>query len=293
MNTKIEKILLGTLSDNLKEEGEQILMNTKIENPLFEALLDDLKERKDDLSKPYNITAFGIYNHGKSTLLNALIDSIDDSIFATSDERETKEVQEHLFEDMCYTDTPGINMTQEDDDITRKAMEKSHLNLFVHSISTGDLNKQEAESLKMMAEFWENKTQFLKNTIFILNDFGDKEDEIKEVEAKITSQIREIFGNKSKANMLIVNAKMYQKGKQDNKQKLVEQSNIEQLRAMIQNTKKQFAKEKIMYRRLIKRLDTEIEEREKQLTQYKANINKLGMEVEAEIEKIKFIKNKE
>ncbi|RDU67455.1 hypothetical protein CQA53_00020 [Helicobacter didelphidarum] len=259
-------------------------MNNRLD--LFEELIEYLQSGIYELNKLYNVTCIGIYNHGKSTLLNALVNSLDDSIFATSDKRETTESKAYQYGDILWTDTPGLNATKGDDNVTMKEVRKSHLNLFAHNLSTGGLNQQERKFLQEIARIWDNPKQFLDNTIFVLNNFGGQdENAIKDVEREITSQIQTIFGAEAKVDMLVVSAKNYQKGKQDNKQMLIKQSNIKQLYTMIQGKKEQFSKDDIMSRRLMKKLDIEIDKRKKELEECESDIKKIDRELINEISK--------
>ncbi|HMY00844.1 MAG TPA: 50S ribosome-binding GTPase, partial [Agitococcus sp.] len=61
------------------------------------------------LSDPVRIAVFGKYNHGKSTLLNAVIGK--EGVFKASDARETVKNQEFFDKDrnIIWVDTPGLD----------------------------------------------------------------------------------------------------------------------------------------------------------------------------------------
>lgn len=77
------------------------------------------------------LMVYGVYNAGKSTLLNAIFGV--DEMSKTGDSPETAEV--HPFEYNGYTiyDTPGINAPIKHEEVTMEHLKKTELVLFVMS----------------------------------------------------------------------------------------------------------------------------------------------------------------
>lgn len=108
-----------------------------------------------DLKKSLNenlitLACIGLYNNGKSSILNACINDLNEETFKVSDARQTVSNKEIIYQDINFIDTPGLNVTNEDDKEVFKALKKSDINLFVHKVSTGELGAKEMEFLNYL-----------------------------------------------------------------------------------------------------------------------------------------------
>jgi len=107
--------------------------------------------QKQSGSEPLNIVVFGKYNHGKSSLLNALIKQ---DIFKAEDVRCTIKTQH--FNDteqgITRTDTPGIDADENDDQIAESAIKNADIVLFIHDVISGELDKKELDFMIDYAE---------------------------------------------------------------------------------------------------------------------------------------------
>ena len=71
---------------------------------LFEEY-NDFLHHVEKLQKDITVSAMGLYNSGKSSLLNALTNAFDEPNFSVADAVETKENKSIQFENMIFLDT--------------------------------------------------------------------------------------------------------------------------------------------------------------------------------------------
>lgn len=182
----------------------------------------------------FRILACGQYNHGKSTLLNQLLGDYSNQTFKTSVLIETKKIQEISKGNIIYIDTPGLSVDINDNKKTLNALKRADLHLFLHKINLGELDACEVDFLKHVASQL-NARIFLKNTIFVLSASNKKNsEEIKKIKLKIQEQLSNIFKQEAEKAMLIdVDSISFNRGMLENKNILVENSNIDKLKAEI------------------------------------------------------------
>lgn len=85
-----------------------------------------LQTRLDDLNP--KIMVYGIYNAGKSTLLNALI---GEAKAPMNDIPTTKRVVPYAWHEYTIFDTPGINAPEKDEELSKAQLEQSDVIIFV------------------------------------------------------------------------------------------------------------------------------------------------------------------
>lgn len=91
------------------------------------ALLRDYKPR---------VMFYGVYNAGKSSLLNAMLGA---EVAPTADAPCTSAIDEYQLGDYIVYDTPGLDAPQEHERVSREQLERCHVVLFVVSTEgTGD-----------------------------------------------------------------------------------------------------------------------------------------------------------
>lgn len=193
-----------------------------------------IKELKKHLNEKPNVICIGPYNRGKSSLLNALINDYSNKTFAVADKRTTIKNQNYEFEGIVYTDTPGLNATKEDDKTTLLSVSNSDVNIFVHSLEDGELDSQELKYLETLADELNTKKMLFDKTIFVINHIESfSKNEIEEAKKRIFSQIKDKFD----MNPIIMIAKTpsYIKGIKDNKEMLIKNSGINELKDLIKD----------------------------------------------------------
>jgi len=200
------------------------------------------------------VTCMGLYNHGKSSLLNALINDFEDKMFKVADVRETAVNKSYEFENIIYVDTPGLNAKEHDDKRVMDAVKESDINLFVHTVTTGEFAKKEIDFLDKVKKHWKNPQEFIDRTIFVVSrvDKANDETDIINTVEKMAQQILEIFD--SEAMIIPVSAIRYTKGKLEEKSLLVKKSNIERLKADIAKLSEEHAESIVETKR--ERLET-------------------------------------
>jgi len=178
------------------------------------------------------VTCMGLYNHGKSTLLNTLVKDFEYKTFKTADVRETAKNKKVVYEDITFVDTPGLNAKDNDNKRVFDAVKESDINLMVHNISTGEFTKVEVEFLQNIKKHWSNPKEFIERTIFVLTRTDTaNEDDILATQKRMQQQIQEIFG--VSATLIAVSAKTYTKGMLENKKLLIKKSQINELEKLL------------------------------------------------------------
>ncbi len=106
----------------------------------------------DELEAPCSVVACGLLCAGKSTLLNALAGRTGEPYFATGAGRTTHACKS--LDDRAgfrWIDTPGLDVSGEDDAEAEKAIRAADVLLFVHHPGTGELHEAEADFLQAVA----------------------------------------------------------------------------------------------------------------------------------------------
>lgn len=205
-------------------------MSVLIDKYLSKSDIDNLNSlQKSILNKLVNVTCMGLYNHGKSSLLNALIDDLEDSTFKTADVRETTISKSFEYNNINFVDTPGLNAKEHDDKRVLDAVKESDINIFVHTVTTGEFVEKEIEFLQHIKTNWNNPKDFIDRTIFVLSrvDKANNQNDISSTINKMQNQILEIFGLES--IIIPVSALRYKKGMLEGKNILIKKSNIVEL----------------------------------------------------------------
>src|SRR5690625_1988178 len=92
----------------LKDKWSQFMLN--VDNLL--AVMPEHQEKMQrmqllmDQERLPTITVVGKYNHGKSSLLNALV---GESHFAVADKRQTRSLERAVADGVCWLDAPGLD----------------------------------------------------------------------------------------------------------------------------------------------------------------------------------------
>jgi len=240
------------------------------------------------------VTCVGLYNHGKSTLLNVLIKDFEYTTFKTADARETIINKAVLYNDIKYVDTPGLNAQEDDDKKVMEAVENSDITLFVHNVNTGEFNKAEINFLQQIQKHWKNPKEFIDRTIFILSRIDESNDkEIYEASQRMKEQIKDIFDSDSL--IISVSSTDYADGMIDNEEELISESNIEKLEekikflsekskeVIIETKRRRFEKN---YNKLINKLNKKLQSNQEKIKKIKKEQAKKNKELKQDISKI-------
>lgn len=184
-------------------------------------------EEKSKTDRP-RIMVYGVYNAGKSTLLNALI---GEDRAAMADWPETAVVKGYDWHGYTLLDTPGIDAPIEHEKVTEESLNRSDVVLMV--VSTGGVAAESAT--------WEALTDLVsrgRRVMVVLNDKMGREPGSTDYLTAISSaqalmqEAAEKAGVKDiveKVDICIVNARRALKGRMENKPTLLKRSGLEEL----------------------------------------------------------------
>ncbi|CAA6819789.1 MAG: Unknown protein [uncultured Thiotrichaceae bacterium] len=173
----------------------ELLPNSKLNFNRLKELLTSTEETK--------VAVFGKYNHGKSTLLNAVVGY---EHFSVADKRETIVVSEIDHDGVTWIDTPGLDAdTAGDDDrlAIDAVLQKADILCFVHNVKSGELDKSEMNYFQKLISI-ENgdPTTFL----LVLTQVDQvSPDDMERVKAKVIEQVPDV-------NVICVSATRYTRG---------------------------------------------------------------------------------
>lgn len=241
------------------------------------------------------VTCMGLYNHGKSTLLNALIGDYENKTFKAADVRETTKNKSVKHGNLTIVDTPGLNAQKNDDKRVMDAVRESDINLFVHNINTGAFVESEVKFFHNVKKHWKNPQEFIARTIFILSKIDEVNsiDDVKNTHEEMIKQIEAVFS--VRANIIAVSAKDYSDGKIDNEQELIHESNIDKLQTSIATLSESLTKElqetkktrlSNLYKNLIKKLSGNLEEKKLELSKLKKEKQHFDRSLKQDLSKI-------
>jgi small GTP-binding protein len=201
------------------------------------------------------VAVFGKYNHGKSTLLNAIIGQ---EVFKAADKRETTEISEYSHEGIIWIDTPGLDadVHGEDDRKARKsAFTVADFLFLVHSVKTGELDKYET---KLYRDLMKQDKNYRKKMFLILTQIDQLEEaDLKAVIGKIKMQFPEL-------TIMPVSATRYTRGVLENKSIFVEKSGMNELFDLIDKLDAEIESlRSLEKKRLIDKIKLELEEKKK------------------------------
>lgn len=175
------------------------------------------------------IMVYGIYNAGKSSILNELI---GEDLAEVRDVPETDKVTYYEWQGYKLADTPGVSAPIEHEKITETHLKKADIVLFVMS-TTGSSEKQDNyDRMKQISEAG-------KKIIIVLNDkngdMGRNEEAIRQIKQKVDTNLRRtgIKDVDGKYCIVTVNALRARQGRIKDKSRLIEMSGIDELKDVI------------------------------------------------------------
>lgn len=198
------------------------------------------KENKMEVVIAGNVKA------GKSTLINALFN--DPTLCSVGVIRTT--ITNQLIEADQYRiiDTPGINAKNEDTEIAKQGYDQADFFLFVHNIVEGELLAQELNFLKEIRSYYSNDEQFIRNVIIVLTNIHQLEEEaLQLVKEKLQKQLQLV--TELVFVIFEVDSISYLTALADNKQLLMQKSQIQKLQQQLEQSALEF-KANLMEERL-------------------------------------------
>jgi GTPase len=178
------------------------------------------------------IGVFGKYNHGKSTLLNAIC---NDEIFKAADKRETTQIKEAKARGVVWVDTPGLDADIEgnDDQKARKtAFEIADVLFLVHNVAAGELDKYE---LALYRQLMSQDKNYRKKLVLVLTQIDQLPDiEREQVVSEIKKQLPELM-------IFPVSSVRFTRGMKENKQAFINKSGMLALLDHVETIKSQIS----------------------------------------------------
>lgn len=241
-------------------------------------LNENIEELKTLVARPseLQIAVYGKYNHGKSSLLNALV---GEKIFKTADIRETIISKSHTKNSITWIDTPGLDadVDEEDDNNAKEVLNRSDLLLFVHSINEGELDEKELTFLK---ERYKNN-----NNILLVLSQTDKVSEVESVQNVIKNQLDFIV------NPIQIIAVSSKRANHKN-EKIKQMSNIKKITQIIHQKKEELLKKRDIEKNSLKKkiqisINDEISHLNLKKSKISNDISKLKEEFEKDVQDIR------
>ena len=157
--------------------------------PTSEPLLQRLNALLRTAGQPPRIAVLGKYNHGKSSLLNALVGT---KHFRVSDKRETVAISKSEHNGVVWIDTPGLDAdpVKGDDQKAHKiALEIADCLFLVHAVTEGELDRSE---ISKFMELGRQDTNYRQKMALVLTKIDQHEPaEVAAVENKCRAQLQD------------------------------------------------------------------------------------------------------
>ena len=199
-----------------------------------------LKNKRDEIledGKKIFIVNAGRMNHGKSSLFNSLLNK---PIFAVDDIRTTMTRQDADFsQDVVMVDTPGLDADSSDDKVAFDAYRRANLIVFVHTVKTGAVERDDIDSLNRMAKDAVSPEYFWRHFVLVFSnideyDADDAEDskKMRIIEEESLQNIKSGCGEHDFPIFRVSNA-YFQDGNEANSEQLIAMSGIRELKEYI------------------------------------------------------------
>lgn len=189
--------------------------------------LTKMKEIKAaiDKSEP-SLMFYGIYNAGKSSLLNAIFGKV---VASVNDIPETHKVTRYQWGKYTLVDTPGLNGPVQDEKITVSEVKKHDIIMFV--IDDSDNFDSDVITKKIIEILEAGKPC----TIVINTKNKSEADRILDIKDKMGRNILSLSAVAQNYEFIAVDAVSALKAKREDKKMLLEHSNIKELEYCISN----------------------------------------------------------
>ena len=184
---------------------------------------------------------YGVYNAGKSSLLNSLTGHVEHEYFETRDIPQTKNTRELVHDGIRFIDTPGLDVSEADTFMAHEGAFKADLIIYVHKLGAGPLQLQDASNLQALVRSNGNP-----DLVRVVLTEGEKAPDNRELIDEITRQMREIIPG---CTPFLVSNPAFCKGVLQGNQVLVHHSGIPQLLQNLQNMARERAQQLEQLRR--------------------------------------------
>lgn len=228
--------------------------------------IEKLYKEKIENTKP-QIMFFGLYNAGKSSLLNELL---RDDVAKVADVPTTDHVDYYNWRGYTIADTPGVGAPIEHEEVTNEAIRKADVVLFIMTNAGSFEKKENYVRMKDIVDAG-------KKVIIVINDKSDflpqeRYEEMMQVQQKIYDNMMalDIDNVKERFTILFVNAKLPHKGRMANKHLLWEKSQIAELESYILSEMKN-SDDFAVIRHAIDEINKDVEAIREQLSQVDTN----------------------
>jgi len=213
--TSLEKVVAKYESKNstVKNQMNEI-------KRLYAVKLNDLKPQ---------IMVYGIYNAGKSSIINELLKSDRAKV---ADVPTTDSVTYYDWNGYKIADTPGVGAPIQHEEVTQQHLKQADVVIFVMS-TTG--SNEKAENYSRMKDIVDAG----KKVIIVLNDkngdLGKNDEGIYAIKNKVMQNMRTvgISNVESQYCIVVVNAKRAMLGRQKQQPVLIDKSNIQELERVL------------------------------------------------------------
>lgn len=233
----------------------------------------------------------GLLKAGKSSLFNALCGN---EHFETDVIRCTVKNKSRDLDDYILVDTPGLDANEHDTEVSFEGYKDSDLIIFVHNSIDGELSQVEIDGIKQISNLFGEVNEFLPKCILVLSNADQKYDSIDTLKKVIQNQCKNLFRAEF-AFVVDVNSTGYMKGIFENKNLLVQASNINKLKELLDNilTPKEFQSLFNMYvHTLIDDLKNDIEIEQEKVQKLKEDKKKSLIDTKKIEQAIKSIDNR-
>ena len=175
------------------------------------------------------IMVYGIYNAGKSSILNELMGADKAKV---EDVPTTDSVDYYDWQGYKIADTPGIFAPIEHEEVTEAHLKKADIVLFVMSTTGSNEKAENYQRMKAIADAG-------KKIIIVLNDkngdLGRRDDTIQLIKQQVAVNMKKvgIENVDEKYCIVTVNAARAHKGRTENKPALIEKSGLAELKDVV------------------------------------------------------------
>lgn len=185
--------------------------------------LDNIERQLSEQNALVNVVVFGSYNAGKSSLLNSLTNHIENEYFPIADVPQTRVNKTFETGNVCFIDTPGLDVNDDDTQQAEMGSLKGDIVIFVHKLTSGSLQQHDLDAMKSVYQQHGDSNSVL----FVVTACeGTKPDDdiIKELEYQVAAHLSPDI------SLSLVSTTLYKRGVIESKPKFVEYSNVEQLK---------------------------------------------------------------
>lgn len=181
------------------------------------------------------VVVYGVYNAGKSSLLNSLTGHVEKEYFATRDIPETKKTKKLVHNGLCFLDTPGLDVNAEDTQAAMDGGRQADLIMLVHKLGAGSIQKNDLLAMQKLVKAHGEHAQVLA----VLTE-GETAKHNQELIKEVTQQLADIVPG---CSPFVVSNTSFIKGVREAKQALIQHSGIPQLLEALQAKKRELALE--------------------------------------------------